>query len=1156
MEHQAATGAATGADTATGPRVGAPEHIGFPRVPPLLGRDRELGELRAALGRARLVTVTGVGGVGKTVLAVSGALATSVPVGDRSFVDLARVGDAALVPAAVAAAVGLGDDRPGDPVDRLVEGLRDRSGLLVVDNCEHLLGAVRTVVGRVLDGCPGVSLLLTSRQPLRIAGEVLVRLAGLAAEAAAGADGPPPAVALFLERARDARGGVTLAAEEVDAVAELCRRIDGLPLAIELAAARTDVLGPLDLLERLDRQLDLLARREGEVGRHQTLRAVFEWSFELLGEAEQRVFRRLGPFTGGFTLDAAERVCAGDGVEVAEVADVLGDLTEKSMLLARPTGGRSRFSRLETLRRFADDCLSRSGEAAAVRRRHADWCAEVARKAAAAPAAEALARLEPELGNFRNALQWAAGHDPGLALELVTALQWFWEGGGHAAEGRRWSEQVLEASTGAPPAVRAEAEEGLGRLLVRLGAYDEARERFERCRALAGDDAAARARLTAQLGAVARLQGRFAEAEEWLTAALDGYAALGDRPGMASVMTDLGQLAALRSQRQASRLLLGEALDMARRAGDDRSAARALALLGEGASRDGEVVTARRLFDEAADAYAAAGDTGGMATVASAAAKMAQLVDDLDRAEADQQRALALFREVNDLRGVARAYANLGFLAYLTGRHHEAEAQFTEAVGLRRRLGDRRGLAIALVGLANSWFLRHHQPPDPAGAYRLCEQALGIQQEIGDDVNAGWTAYIMAEVARNLGRVDDARAHATTCIELYRRSGHERLAGVGFFSLAAVDRASGQLGDAASHARVALDSAATLGGALQIARCIELTAGICGAAGDHAAAAELRGAATALRERHDLIPAGLTPDGPLLAADLAEVTAALGADGVAHATALGAALTQAEVVARAAALLAAVEAGGAARAPAPPPSGAVAVRLLGGFEVIGAGGQPATTPPGMASQVVKIVAVRRTVHIDELVELLWPDAAPGVGRRRLHNVLSRVRKAYGDVVVRSGETLTLDERVTVDAAEFTAAAASALAAPDGGAGPMAALRDALGRYRGELLPGDRFADWAAGPRERLRQLALRCTTAAARAAVTDDDVTAALGWLEQAIEANPLDEGPYLDAARLLARVGQRSRAERMLARARATAEVLGVAPSAELDALAAALAG
>jgi DNA-binding SARP family transcriptional activator len=651
------------------------------------------------------------------------------------------------------------------------------------------------------------------------------------------------------------------------------------------------------------------------------------------------------------------------------------------------------------------------------------------------------------------------------------------------------------------------------------------------------------------LGIVARLEGRFAAAETTLSAALDTYNAAGDQRGMAAVMSELGQLAALRSERDASRLLLREALGLARRAGDEQRAARVLVLTGDQASREGDLVTARSFYDAAADAYERTGDRRGMATVFTALGKLAQLADDLDGSRDQHERALGIYKELSDPRGAALAYSNLGFVAYLIGDHERAEECFKESVDLRRQLGDRRGLAIALVGLANAWFLRDQ--PDPAGAYRLCEEALAIQREIGDDQNAGWTSYIMAEVARDLRQFDAAAEHAHACIDLYHRAGSDRLAGVGYFSLAALYRHTGRSAAGVAFALEALERAVALGGTLQIVRCVELGSSLCCGLKRFEAGAELSGAAEAARLRAGLRPKARTPEKRLLAEELAAMKAALGDDGFEAASRRGSNWSLDEAVEATRRHLLALGPNAAAVASAGSPE--FTVNVLGRFEVFP--GPAGHAPAGAATQVVKILAANGSMHLDQLVELLWPDAPPGVGRRRLHNVLSRVRKIFGDLVVRNGQTLTLNLGVNLDAAAFESTARSALALADSGGPAGLLLGNALELYRGELLPDDRFEEWAVVPRERLRQLALRCIGAAARLAESEDDVIAAIGWLERAIELSPLDESPYIEAARLLIRAGRRGRAREMIAAARRVAEDLGVPPSPELAAVEAELA-
>ncbi|GAA1803788.1 BTAD domain-containing putative transcriptional regulator [Actinomadura chokoriensis] len=407
------------------------------RLTSFIGRGTDLERVDGLLARARLVTLTGAGGSGKSRLALEAA--GRAP-GDAWLVELAPVTDPAEVPAAVSTALGLremaligGHATAPNPLDRLVSALSGRRLLLVLDNCEHLLDAAARLAGTVLETCPGVRILATSREPLGITGETLWPVEPL--EPPPPSAGPEeaaasPAVRLFADRAAAVSPGFAVTAGNAAAVVRTCRALDGMPLAIELAAARLRAMTPAQVADRLDDRFRLLtAGSRTAMPRHRTLRAVVEWSWDLLEEPERTLWRRLAAFPGGATLDGAEAVCAGPGLDRAAVLDLLTALVDKSLLTI--TGPEPRYRMLETIRAYGLERLAESGDEAATRRAHAEYFLRLAEEAEPhlyrAGQLPWLHRLTAELDNTSAALHWAisAGDAP-LAMRFCAALGWYW----------------------------------------------------------------------------------------------------------------------------------------------------------------------------------------------------------------------------------------------------------------------------------------------------------------------------------------------------------------------------------------------------------------------------------------------------------------------------------------------------------------------------------------------------------------------------------------------------------------------------------------------------------------------------------------------------------------------------------------------------------
>ena len=831
------------------------------QVSAFIGREAEMERIKELLRGTRLLTLTGAGGVGKTRLALQASAEMLYEYPDGVWlVELASLSDGGLLHQALATVLDVREEPGRALADAVVSHLREKQALILLDNCEHLVEACAQLAEHMTKQCPATRILATSREALRADGETVWRVPSLSVPHPEPGIRPQPeqltqyaAVRLFIDRATKADPGFTITSGNAPAVAEICARLDGIPLAVELAAARANSLTLQQIEQRLDQRFQLLTGgRRTALPRQQTLEATVAWSHELLSEAEKLLFSRLSVFAGGFTLEGAEAVCSGDGIGATDTADIMGELIAKSLVIP----GKGRYWMLETLREYGRHRLEQAGDTEARRRLHAGFYASLAEEAGVGlqgPEQSAwLSRLDTEHANLRAALEWSLDREPETGARLAASACGFWQVRGYWSEARSWLDKYAAIEDAVPTGLRSTLMSSSGSLAWRQGDYREASALCEAGLALAREagDPERTARALRALATVARELRDRPRAVSLLQESLQLARAVGDPGPIATTLSalacaygDVGSATAARASQE-------EALAIARPLGNRQLTSTIAGNLAICLSQDGEYSAARRLHEEC----------------------------------------LAAQRELGDRGGVAWSLHNLGCVATDQGELGAARRLYEESL----RISDDIKLLLTLGIRCSLAHLAFVEGDLPSARDALEDVILGTRAH-GDSLTAARALGSLARVAGAEGRHDLSVELARAGVEAVRDADRPEVSAGALHVLGAVALDAGQESVADQALRESLALALQGGWRLPVVDDLEGLAALARSRGGHANAARLMG--TADRQRREMGTPALADSKNRREQTLSGLREALGQEALERALAEGEAMTLEEAVA-------------------------------------------------------------------------------------------------------------------------------------------------------------------------------------------------------------------------------------------------------------------
>jgi predicted ATPase/class 3 adenylate cyclase/uncharacterized protein HemY len=739
-----------------------------------IGRVNELKHLKELIKETRLLTLTGSGGLGKTRLAMQVAADEIDDFANGVWlIELASLTSPSLLPQSIAKVFGLKEEPKKNPEDTLCNYLKDKDMLIILDNCEHLIESCAILAERLLSHTAKLKILATSREALRCEGEILHRVSKL--------EVPDPdkdispeeiiryeAVRLFIERALLVSSKFRISDNDAGVIARICHRLDGIPLAIELAAARVKILSVEQINQRLsDRFKLLIGGNRTSLPRQQTLRHLIDWSYELLSEKEKILWRRLSVFSDGWTLEAAEEVCSDDKISSEEVLDLLHQLSEKSIIIFELKKLRYRMS--ETLKQYGVEKFNSSGEREDILNSHLQYFMNLAKKSHSKrrdiDAQFWMDKLESDHGNLKSAIEWSLnGGDKEKGALLTGALENFWDIRGYYSTGVQLSGYFLDSPDGLSKKALADVIYCSASLRLFLSDFEEAGKLFEDCLELNRNsgDTGGTVRSLMGLGNISMYIGNYQEAKKYYSESLTVSRNADVKSSIANTLNNLGNAEYIQGNLIEAQKLYEESLSVKREAGIKQGIDIALFNLGNIATDRGNLVQAQKFFEESLEKSRELGNRRLIAASLNAIGGIASEKGDFQIASKLIEDSVVINREIGEKRSIARSLISLGRLEMNRDNFEQAKNVFQECFKLTNEIGEKSGIANALNYLGNAFYLLDNCE----AAQEHYEKSLEIRKELGEKMDYALTLIDMGIVLYSQGKTEEAQKYYKESLEL------------------------------------------------------------------------------------------------------------------------------------------------------------------------------------------------------------------------------------------------------------------------------------------------------------------------------------------------------------------------------------------------------